>query len=155
MDELSTNLCDPGLPTTWHNLPKKKWETLVSATSSVSDKYMALVASEVRSTDNPVISNIPGSFRCNVSFDATWHRRGNYSNQGFASVIESESGKVIDYVLYQLIFPKCSLWPQERKDNNPEDYSSYWMSHKEQCEANYSGSSQGMEGSAAIEMWKR
>ena len=36
---------------------------------------------------------------CVVSFDATWHRRGHYSNQGFTAAIEVYSGKVLDYVL--------------------------------------------------------
>ena len=32
-------------------------------------------------------SNIPDSKTCTESFDATWYRRGYYSNQGFAAAI--------------------------------------------------------------------
>ena len=43
----------------------------------------------------PSEPSLPITLRnCTVSFDASWHRRGHFSNQGFAAVIESESGKV-------------------------------------------------------------
>ena len=56
---------------------------------------MSLAAAEVRCRDNVVPSNIPGAFKCDVSFDATLHRRGDYSNQGFGAAIDVVSNKVL------------------------------------------------------------
>ena len=80
---------------------------------------------------------------------------GHYYNQGFGAAIDSISGKVLDYVLYQRICKKCSVWPEERRTCNPGEYSEFWESHESECAANFSGSSQGMESSAALEIWNR
>ena len=90
-----------------------------------------------------------------VSFDASWHRRGHFSNQGFAAVIESESGKVLDHQLYDRVGFSGSSWTEERKASSPDVYAEFWDSHKALCNANFSGSSQSMESSAAVEVWKR
>ena len=99
---------------------------------------------------------LPANLRsCTLSFDASWHRRGHFSNQCFAAAIDSESGKVLDYQLYDRVCYLCSKWPEERKNNNPEDYEGYWSTHKLHCTANFSGSSQSMESAAAVDIWKR
>ena len=90
-----------------------------------------------------------------MSFDASWHRRGHFSNQGFAAAIDSEYGKVLDYQLYDRVCYPCSKWPDERKETHPDEYQEYWGNHKEFCTANYFGLSQSMESSAAVEIWKR
>ena len=143
------------LPVPGLNMRKSYLNKMVSATSSVCEKSMASTAKEVRERKDTEPSNIPGAFRCNVSFDGSWHQRGHYSNQGFAAAIDSDSGKVLDYILYQRVCRKCSKWPEERRNNNPDEYSAFWEVHKGECPANFSGTSQGMEGSAALEIWKR
>ena len=50
---------------------------------------------------------------------------------------------------------KCIRWTEERKKENPEEYSEYWEKHSSECPANFSGTSQAMESSAAIEIWGR
>ena len=80
-------------------------------------------------------------------FQTSSHRRGHFSNQGFAAVIDSEFGKVLDYQLYDRVCFPCSSWTEERKTSNPEEYSKYWDSHKAVCNANFSGSSQSLESS--------
>ena len=37
----------------------------------------------------------------------------------------------------------------------PDDYAIFWNRHQEVCTSNFKGSSQSMESSAAVEMWKR
>ena len=77
------------------------------------------------------------------------------NNQGFAAVIDSEFGKVLDFVLYDRVCIHCSKWPEERKMKEPDDYAVFWSRHQEVCTSNFKGSSQSMESSAAVEMWKR
>ena len=104
----------------------------------------------------PTTDLLPENLRsCTVSFDASWHRRGHFSNQGFAAAIDSENGKVLDYQLYDRVCYLCSKWPEDRKENNPEEYEEYWSTHRLLCTANFSGSSQSMESAAAVEIWKR
>ena len=38
---------------------------------------------------------------------------------------------------------------------NPDEYVEFWEQHKTACTANYKGSSQTMESTAALEIWKR
>ena len=143
------------LPVPGRNLSKRSLESLRSSTSQVSQESMSLAAAQVRSRESSVASNIPGAFKCDVSFDATWHRRGHYSNQGFGAAIDIVSKKVLDYMLYQRVCRKCLKWPAERRASAPEDYAAFWSEHQATCSANFSGTSQGMEGSAAVEIWKR
>ena len=143
------------LPVPGRNLNKRTLENLKSCTSQVVEKSMSAAAERVRKRDTTLLSNIPGAYRCDVSFDATWHRRGHYSNQGFGAVIDAVSNKVLDYTLYQRICRKCSQWPIERQNADPEAYSTFLTEHKPVCSANFSGTSQAMESSAAVEIWKR
>ena len=38
---------------------------------------------------------------------------------------------------------------------NPDEYVEFWEQHKTACTANYKGSSQAIESTAALEIWKR
>ena len=158
----SMSWCDFILMCCLMDLPKPKetmsttvLDELVDATKQTVCKSMQLSAEAVRYSPTATPSSIPGVVRCSVSFDATWHQRGHYSNQGFAAVIDSNSGKVIDYVLYDRVCYKCIKWPRERREREPEKYNLFWKEHAEHCLANYSGTSQSMETSAAIEIWGR
>ena len=143
------------LPVPGHNMNKRALDHLQSCATQVSMESMALAAAQVRSRENSLASNIPGALKCDVSFDATWHRRGHYSNQGFGAAIDIVSNKVLDYMLYQRVCRKCLSWPIERRASQPEEYAAFWSQHQTTCTANFSGSSQSMEGSAAVEIWKR
>ena len=46
---------------------------------------------------------VPGIHECIVCFDASWHRRGHFSNLGFAAAIVMENGKFLDYSLYDSV----------------------------------------------------
>ena len=116
---------------------------------------MKQAAIDVHSSEGAIESTITGVINCTVSFDSSWHRRGHYSNQGLAGVIEAYNGKVLDYVLYDRVCYQCSKWNQERKENEPDEYTSFWNTHKDFCTSNFSGSSQAMEGSAAADIWAR
>ena len=143
------------LPLPARNLNKRSLEYFKSSTAEVTQSSMSYAASTVRQRESAVESNIPGAFKCDVSFDATWHRRGHYSNQGFGAAIDVVTNKVLDYMLYQRVCNKCSSWPQERQSNHPDEYAAFMFEHKSTCPANFSGTSQGMEGAAAVEIWRR
>ena len=74
---------------------------------------------------------------------------------GLAAAINSESGRVLDYVLYDRVCYPCSKWPETRRSSNPEEFQEYWARHKDSCADNYSGTSQSMESSGAVEVWRR
>ena len=150
---LTCNLLD--LPIPGHNLGQKALDKLCLTVDSVVGETMNLAVKEVRQRLDMVDSNIPGALRCHVSFDASWHRRGHYSNQGFGAAIDSESGKVLDYDFCQRVCRKCLSWTDERKAANPDEYSSFISNHEDECTANFAGTSQAMEGEIAVKLWKR
>ena len=143
------------LPVPGRNMNKHSLSNFTSSAVEVCQDSMSLAASQVRARETTPESNIPGAFRCDVSFDATWHRRGHYSNQGFGAAIDVVSNKVLDYMLFQRVCRKCLTWPLERRSNFPEEFAAFCAEHEATCSANFSGTSEGMEGSAAIEIWKR
>ena len=137
------------------HISKRHMQNFVDSTSRVVSNSMNVSAENVHAS-SPSTPLQPASLRsCTVSFDASWHRRGHFSNQGFAAVIESKHGKVLDYQLYDRVCYSCCKWPEERKESHPEDYEQFWTTHKDVCTANFSGSSQSMENAAAVEIRKR
>ena len=92
---------------------------------------------------------------CAVSFDSFWHRRGHYSNQGFAAAIDTSVSKVLDYSLYDRVCYSCGKWPESRRTSCSEEFVRYWDSQKDHCSANYMGTSQSMESAGAIDVWSR
>ena len=150
---LTCSLLDLDVPTA--AMSQIHLKRFVESTTSVVTRSMKASGDNVHRS-LPSQTSLPAHIRnCTVSFDASWHRRGHFSNQGFAAAIDSDFGKVLDYQLYDRVCYPCSNWNEERKANNPEEYTEYWWKHKAVCTANYSGSSQSMESSAAVEIWHR
>ena len=144
-----------GVQNTWKSMQKKSLSMLVESASQVSQRSMSLAASNIHASPSSKPSNIPDCRTCAVSFDATWHRRGHYSNQGFAAAIEIDSGKILDYILYERLCNKCHRWTDELKIDKPEEYNEFWAKHSSECPANFSGTSQSMESEAALAIWGR
>ena len=94
------------LPVPQKNLNKRAIALFSEVTSKVSAIAMDLAAEEVRCRLDSEPSVIDGATRCHVSYDASWHRRGHYSNQGFGAAIDSHSGKVLDYGVMQRVCKK-------------------------------------------------
>ena len=143
------------LPVPAKTMPTNTLNRVAECSKRTALNSMKQAAIDVHSSEGAIESTIPGVINCTVSFDASWHRRGHNSNQGFAGVIEADNGKVLDYVLYDRVCYQCSKWNQERKENEPDEYTSFWNTHKNFCTSNFSGSSQAMEGSAAVYIWAR
>ena len=147
--------CLMDLPKPEKSMPKIILDDLVDASKRIVSISMQDSAEAIHRISTATVPSLPGVVKCNVSFDATWHQRGHYSNQGFAAVIDSNLSKVIDYVLYDRVCYYCIKWPKERREQEPEEYNLFWKEHEKNCTANYSGTSQSMESSAAIEIWGR
>ena len=121
---LTCSLLDLKVPTS--TISKGHMKTFLAATTSVVAKSMEISASQVHSS-TPTTALLSDNLRSGtVSFNTSWHRRGHFSNQGFAAAIDSEYGKVLDYQLYDRVCYLCSKWPEERNENNPEEYEEYW-----------------------------
>ena len=68
----------------------------VESTTSVVSRSMKASGDNVHCS-LPSETSLPAHIRnCAVSFDASWHRRGHFSIQGFAAEIDSELGIVLD-----------------------------------------------------------
>ena len=103
------------LPVPKRNLNKRSMDRFSQVTSKICGISMDLAAAEVRGRVDSEPAVIDGATRCHVSYDASWHRRGHYSNQGFWDAIDSTSGKILDFEVLQRVCKKCSNWPDERQ----------------------------------------
>ena len=137
------------------NMSHTQLTKFMKASLDVANESMKIAGKQAYDVATPVIASDSGLRDCPVSFDASWHRRGHYSNQGFSAAINTESGRVQDYALYDRVCFPCSKWPETRRSSNPEEFQDYWARHKNSCPANYSGTSQSMESSGAVVVWRR
>ena len=142
------------LPVPQKNLNKRAMKFFEEITTKVSSIAMDLAAEEVRCRLDAIPSVIEPCMRCDVSFDASWHRRGHYSNQGFGAAIDAVSGKVLDFGIKQRVCKKCANWSEEKQSSFPEEYTNFLDTHTD-CTINFTGTSQAMEGAIAVDLWKR
>ena len=150
---LTCSLLDVKVPN--RDMSKSQLTKFTKASIDVASESMKIAGRQAYSQATPVADSPSGLRECAVSFDASWHRRGHYSNQGFAAAIDADSGKVLDYSLYDRVCYLCSKWPESRRTSFPEEFAEFWDTHKDQCLANYKGTSQSMESSGAVDVWKR
>ena len=86
-----------------------------------------------------------------MSVDGTWQRRGFSSLNGVVTVIELESGKVVDY---ECLSRHCKGWQNwANKDKNSVDYTKWQAEHK--CKISHEGSAASMEPAGARRIWGR
>ena len=148
---LTCSIMDLDVPS--ERMPRHTLSNFVAASKSVVERSMTFSGKKVYSNSEPSSMVVPGTRECVVSFDASWHKRGHFSNQGFAAAIDSSTGKVLDYALYDRVCSLCSKWDENRKQQNPDEFAEFWGKHHTTCTANYKGSSQAMETSLAQEIW--
>ena len=80
-------------------MPRHSLDLFVAVSNTVVVRSMKISGQKVFSKLEPSTKVVPGTRECIFSFDASWHRRGHFSNQGFAGAIDSCTGKVLDYAL--------------------------------------------------------
>lgn len=89
-----------------------------------------------------------------VSYDGTWMKRGHTSLYGIGLVIDILTGLILDF---QIMSKYCSECNAAKRDlgSKTVEFSIWFESHKPECAANFSGSSNAMEMKAAEILWKR
>ena len=107
------------------DMSKTQLTKFMTASLSVAKESMKIAGQQAYSQANPVSESVSGLRECAVSFDASWHRRGHYSNQGFSAAIDTDFGKVLDYSLYDRVCYQCSKWPDSRRNSSPEEFQEY------------------------------
>ena len=89
----------------------------MAASNVVVERSMNISGKKVFANSQTSTMVVPGLGECIVSFDASWHRRCHFSNQGFAAAIDAETGKssIIHYLT------ECAIHaPSGMKSGNAE-----------------------------------
>ena len=95
-----------------------------------------------------------GTTDIGVSVDGTWQKRGFSSLNGVVAAISTSNFKVLDVKTMWRICKACVLKEKHRKDN-PNEYGQWKANHEPKCNANYEGSSGGMEAFGSLQIFKR
>ena len=87
-----------------------------------------------------------------VSGDGTWSKRGYSSLLGVSTVIGKYSGKILDFFVSSKNCKTCEIMLSKL---NQVDFDIWYETeHKDTCNANYEGSSGGMEVQGITEIFK-
>lgn len=116
---------------------------LLSAVTEVCECSLRFAADEARSLNED-------STDIAVAFDGTWQKRGHSSINGVMTVTSFDSGKVLDFECLSKFCNKCIRKPLSTDEQLLKE-------HKESgaSQANYSGSSGGMEAAGALKLCNR
>lgn len=99
-----------------------------------------------------------GLVNVDVTYDGTWHKRGYKSNFGVGAVIDIDCGMVLDYSTCSKLCDMCIRKERDLKEGSITDneYVFWWdEEHWKVCDADYEGSSGGMESDVAVTLWNR
>lgn len=114
------------------------------ATCEVATESMRKAAEE------EAIAN--GSRKVTVSGDGTWKTRGFKSQIGVATIIGTETGKVIDVEVMSLSCKGCEQW---KGPLSGRIFKEWQKKHSEKCAKNHEGSSGKMEVDGMVRIFKR
>ena len=87
-----------------------------------------------------------------VSFDGSWMTRGHRSMYGIGCVVEVVTGLVIDFTILSLYCQRCACAASRYGGRDTDDFKKWYKAHDD-CTANYTGSSNAMEKTAAEILW--
>ena len=87
-----------------------------------------------------------------VSFDGSWMTRGHRSMYGIGCVVEVVTGLVIDFTILSLYCQRCACAASRYGGRDTDDFKKWYKAH-DNCTANYTGSSNAMEKTAAEILW--
>lgn len=100
-----------------------------------------------------------GVLKLDVSFDATWMKRGHTSKVGMSVMIEVNTSFIIDYEILSKYCHGCTLkkYQLKKKRVTEEEYNTWKTKHDAEgsCAINYDGPSGGMEVEAARRLFAR
>ena len=93
---------------------------------------------------NPLLTK-ESHININVSYDGSWNRQGHSSHHGVGTIIELETGLVIDTHVMSSICHVCAKGPATTDDG----YHEWHTKHTPVCQRNFTGSANSMEIEAA------
>ena len=88
-----------------------------------------------------------------VTCDATWQRRGHQSLYSVVVVASWKTRMILDTEVLSKFCHTCSR--HKNLDPSSPEFLDWWEGHQAECNANYRGSSGGMEAEGALRMWNR
>ena len=118
------------MPTPQVAMPPKYLERLESITKAAVETSMTYAGKELRNMVDSVPSIFPNCTSITISFDASWHTRGFYSNIGFGSAISTKTKKVLDYELLSRNCEKCTTWTEQKIAERQNEYANWMSRHK-------------------------
>ena len=74
------------------DMSKSQLNTFRAASVTLAKTSMRFAGEQAYSHSSAVVDYNSGLKECAVSFDASWHRRGHYFNQGFAAATDTDFG---------------------------------------------------------------
>ena len=117
----------------------KNNKVIMKAVKTVAEKSMMDASDEIHALKG---SNDAGISQCGVSCDGTWQRRRHSSMNGCVTTLSIDTGKCFDVAVLSKVCRGC----QRHKDSDDTKEKLVWKAeHKDECKANYSGSSASME----------
>lgn len=126
------------LPSVHHKTFRKFAKSIEAETSNKQIDVFEKAATIVRQTYNKDPKD-KEPLDIAVSFDGSWLTRGHKSLIGVGSVIEVQTGLVLDVHVTSLHCQTCATTGERMKGNAPE-YEAWFAHHKENgCTVNYSG----------------
>ena len=97
--------------------------------------------------------DVDGAISVAVSIDGTWQKRGYSSKFGVVLAILIDTGEVVDFEVLSLHCHECK---KHQYDDKASDAYKIWKrKHELTCQINFEGSSGGMEGKGAVNIFKR
>ena len=125
---LTCSILDLSVPA--QHMSRNGIDKLTEVSKIVVERSMKISGENIYNSSTPTNNSAPNIRECTVNFDASWIRRGHFSNQGFAAAIDSEFGKVLYYALYDKVCYQCCKWPEEKQTQIPEEYQEFCKKHR-------------------------
>lgn len=145
-----------GMPTMDSKTFRRCFSSVVEKKSKLKAEMFEISRETVRKVYREADSSIKEGdiIDLSVSYDGTWQKRGHTSLYGIGIVIETITGLVIDFEILSKYCHECVTCAKDLGENSME-YKLWSEGHAAECEKNFNGSSNSMEMSAALCLWKR
>ncbi|XP_076049360.1 uncharacterized protein LOC143030038 [Oratosquilla oratoria] len=142
----------------YHHYKNAICKKLDSNMKQYQEKAVALVI-EYYQSHLGIERDEDGFLDLEVSFYATWMKRGHTSKLGCGFVIECHTGIVLDFEVLSSYCHACSVLTGKYEKNKitKEELTAKLDNHKKKnlCKKNFPGPSGSMEPECALRMWKR
>lgn len=150
------NLGQPLSHKPWVNITRF-WEDLCLDIRDESCKKARTRVASIATSQSESNVNSDGSVNIATGFDGSWKTRGHSSSEGVTSAVAELTSQVVDVHHLVNTCRDCHRL-KEAHENGKLDELTYLgkvVAHNETCRFNHAGSSQSMESTGTIEIYKR